>query len=109
MNKETIVFEGTKMEFSYDQELLGKEMTAIKSAGDVVASIEFEGHVFTLESNGERNDYWLETVMYEPHDKHGTTESSFSDPFHEIPKSKEEAWDFIWNWYQEEIKHVVAK
>lgn len=108
MKKEIITFEGTEMEFSYDQELLGKEMTVFNGAGNAVASIDFKEHVFTLESNGERGEYWLECVMYEPNSEHGTSESSFSDPFHEIPRTKEEALVIIQDWYQDELKQLIA-
>lgn len=108
MQKEIITFEEQEMEFNYDLGLLGQEMTVFEGAKKTVASIHFKDHIFALESNGERGEYWLESVMYEPNNEHGTSESSFSDPIHDIPQTKEEAADIIQDWYQEELKQLIA-
>lgn len=108
MTKETITFEEEKMEFAYDESLLGKDMSVFTGAQAVVASLTYKGNVFTLESNGERGEYWLEVVQYEPDGENKNEEASYSDPIHEMPENKEEAKEIIMDWYQTEINELIA-
>lgn len=104
MNKEKFVYKGKEMEFGFEENFFGKDISILNDAGIGVCYIEFDKNLFSLRSNGEDGEYWLEIVMFVE-----DIEESFSDCIYEMPVDKEEAKEMILDFYQEEIEELIGE
>lgn len=102
MKHEVIQFKGKELAFSYDPNALGREIEVLDSRGIEIANVQLGEYLFSLESNGEDDDFYLEVVMYGEGQDEG-----FSDPIYEMPKTKEEALETILDWFEEEITNLI--
>ena len=101
MKSEQIVVNGRELLFEFDENALGRDFEVLQNRGIEIARIHLDSHLFSLESNGEDDDFYLEVVMY------GDSGDHFSDPIYEIPKTKEEAKEVILDWFNDEIKELI--
>lgn len=109
MKEGKIIYKGKEMLFSYDETKLGKDISTLVSRATEIARIEFDNYLFTLESNGEDDEFWLEVVMYIKNKLGDYMDESFSDCIYEIPKTKEEAKNEILGWFENEINEIIDK
>lgn len=79
-------------------DLLGKSMDTFNGVGIVLASLEIADKQYILETNGEKDDLYLELVEYELGLSGSYTDIAFSEPIWEVPNSVEEVESIFDDW-----------
>jgi len=77
-----------------NKEYLGVELSKFEHAGIPIAQLVRGDQTFVLETNGKRDDLYLEIVEY----NQNSTDEGFSEPIYEMPKTENEV-ELLFNDY----------
>lgn len=90
------MYKGKELTFNYDEISVNSKCDlSLFGSGVVIANIKFKNRTLSLETNGIRDEFYLEVVTY----MNDGEDEVLSDPIYEIPKTKEGAKEMILEWY----------
>lgn len=110
MKKETILYEGTPVDFSYDETLLGSDLSSFTASHVRVAFIEHSGNLLTLENQIRDGENQLVTriIFHDPDGGPPEWMESRNVAF-EVPSTKEEALNMIYVRIHDELRDIIRR
>lgn len=83
-----------------DMDYIGKKLESFEENGVILARLEYKDKIYSLETNGDNKERYLEIVEYHIDEDGGYVENWFSEPIYDVPKDAEQVIETFNDWIE---------